>query len=114
VTALLTLYADLDAKLHKEFRNFGANIVVTVPATSSGSALPPDALTLIQQAAGPDALLPYQPFVEALSEGAGLSVDDIVPSADEDATGARRYRFFEQIARHVGDLSPPAPAGTGR
>ena len=25
-TALLTLYADLDAKLHKEFRSFGANI----------------------------------------------------------------------------------------
>jgi putative ABC transport system permease protein len=27
--ALLTLYADLDAKLHHEFRGFGANIVVT-------------------------------------------------------------------------------------
>ena len=30
-TALLTLYADLDAKLHKEFRSFGANMVVTAP-----------------------------------------------------------------------------------
>jgi putative ABC transport system permease protein len=30
-TALLTLYADLDNKLHKEFRSFGANIVVTAP-----------------------------------------------------------------------------------
>jgi putative ABC transport system permease protein len=30
-TALLTLYADLDNKLHKEFRSFGANIVVTGP-----------------------------------------------------------------------------------
>jgi putative ABC transport system permease protein len=28
-TALLTLYADLDAKLHHEFRSFGANIVAT-------------------------------------------------------------------------------------
>jgi putative ABC transport system permease protein len=28
-TALLTLYADLDAKLHHEFRGFGANVVVT-------------------------------------------------------------------------------------
>ncbi len=28
-TALLTLFADLDAKLHHEFRNFGANVVVT-------------------------------------------------------------------------------------
>ena len=30
-TALLTLYADLDAKLHHEFRSFGANIVITGP-----------------------------------------------------------------------------------
>jgi putative ABC transport system permease protein len=52
-TALLTLYADLDAKLHKEFRSFGANIVVTAPTNAS---LPPDALERVQQAAGPDAL----------------------------------------------------------
>ena len=52
-TALLTLYADLDAKLHKEFRSFGANIVITAPANAP---LPPDALARVQQAAGPDAL----------------------------------------------------------
>jgi putative ABC transport system permease protein len=52
-TALLTLYADLDAKLHKEFRSFGANIVITAPANAS---LPPDALGRVQQAAGADAL----------------------------------------------------------
>jgi len=52
-TALLTLYADLNAKLHKEFRSFGANIVVTAPASK---ALPPDALVRVQQAAGTDAL----------------------------------------------------------
>jgi putative ABC transport system permease protein len=52
-TALLTLYADLDAKLHKEFRSFGANIVITAPANAS---LPPDALARVQQAAGADAL----------------------------------------------------------
>ena len=61
-------------------------------------------------AAGPDALLPFQPFVEALSEGVGLSVDDIVGSTDEDPTGAKRYRFFEQVARLAGDLTPPVPA----
>jgi len=44
-TALLTLYADLDAKLHHEFRSFGANVVVT------GTANPAAA----QKAAGPDA-----------------------------------------------------------
>jgi putative ABC transport system permease protein len=52
-TALLTLYADLDAKLHKEFRSFGANIVITAPANA---ALPADALARVQRAAGSDAL----------------------------------------------------------
>jgi putative ABC transport system permease protein len=52
-TALLTLYADLDAKLHKEFRSFGANIVVTVPANVP---LGPDALARVREAAGADAL----------------------------------------------------------
>jgi putative ABC transport system permease protein len=52
-TALLTLYADLDAKLHKEFRSFGANVVITAPASSP---LRPDALARVRQAAGPDAL----------------------------------------------------------
>ena len=33
-TALLTLYADLNQKLHHEFRGFGANIVVTESAPS--------------------------------------------------------------------------------
>ena len=44
-TALLTLYADLDAKLHHEFRSFGANIVVTGTAD----------LAAAQKAAGSDA-----------------------------------------------------------
>jgi putative ABC transport system permease protein len=52
-TALLTLYADLDAKLHKEFRSFGANIVITAPATAP---LRPGALEKVRQAAGADAL----------------------------------------------------------
>jgi putative ABC transport system permease protein len=51
-TALLTLYADLDAKLHHEFRNFGANVVVTGAA---GSSLPSDAVARVQLAAGADA-----------------------------------------------------------
>jgi len=52
-TALLTLYADLDAKLHKEFRSFGANVVITAPATAP---LQTDALEKVRQAAGQDAL----------------------------------------------------------
>jgi putative ABC transport system permease protein len=52
-TALLTLYADLDAKLHHEFRSFGANIVISAPAAAS---LPADAVAQVKQAAGSDAL----------------------------------------------------------
>ncbi len=63
-TALLTLYADLDAKLHHEFRGFGANIVVTLASTSQSQGAPsiaPSAmggsptLARAQQAAGADA-----------------------------------------------------------
>jgi len=61
-TALLTLYADLDAKLHHEFRSFGANIVVTAPASAQ---LPANALAEVQQAAGSDALI--APFAYAVA-----------------------------------------------
>ena len=56
-TALLTLYADLDTKLHKEFRSFGANILVT-------GTLPQDTSQL-KQAAGTDALI--APFAYAVA-----------------------------------------------
>jgi putative ABC transport system permease protein len=52
-TALLTLYADLDSKLHHEFRSFGANIVIT--AADSTRGLEPDAIQRVRAAAGPDA-----------------------------------------------------------
>ncbi|HZY62714.1 MAG TPA: FtsX-like permease family protein [Edaphobacter sp.] len=69
-TALLTLYADLNTKLHKEFRNFGANIVITA---SASTPLPPNALAEIQRTAGPDALI--APFAYAVaSTDRGTSV----------------------------------------
>ncbi len=55
-TALLTLYADLDAKLHREFRSFGANIVVTAPPSNDAKGLPVDALKRVKDAAGEDAI----------------------------------------------------------
>jgi putative ABC transport system permease protein len=64
-TALLTLYADLDAKLHHEFRGFGANIVATLPTSSGTPSIASSAmggftghsLAKAQSAAGPDANL---------------------------------------------------------
>lgn len=79
-TALLTLYADLDAKLHKEFRSFGANVVVTAPA--GGSALPADALARVQQAAGKDALVAEFGYAVATTDR-GTSV--VVAGTDFDA-----------------------------
>ena len=56
-TALLTLYSDLDQKLHREFRSFGANVVVTGAAGTAGqaSSLPADAVARVRAAAGADA-----------------------------------------------------------
>ncbi|MHB1700628.1 MAG: ABC transporter permease [Acidobacteriaceae bacterium] len=61
-TALFTLYADLDAKLHHTFRSFGANVILT-PANAP--ALPPDALFRARQAAGPAAIA--TPFAYAVA-----------------------------------------------
>jgi putative ABC transport system permease protein len=76
-TALLTLYADLDSKLHHEFRTFGANIV----ATTSGALTNAD----IQQArtvAGPDALIaPIAYAVAATDRGTPV----VVAGVDFDA-----------------------------
>ncbi|SNS97794.1 putative ABC transport system permease protein [Granulicella rosea] len=58
-TALLTLYASLDTKLHKEFRSFGANIVVTAPANT------PNLAEQVKKAAGPEALT--APFAYAVA-----------------------------------------------
>lgn len=53
-TALLTLYADLDSKLHREFRNFGANVVIA-PA-GSAKALAEGTLERIRNSIGPQAV----------------------------------------------------------
>ncbi len=79
-TALLTLYADLDNKLHKEFRSFGANIVVTAP---NNAALPPDTLAKVQQAAGPEAITAPFAYAVATTDN-GTSV--VVSGTDMDST----------------------------
>ena len=53
-TALLTLYSDLDAKLHHEFRSFGANIVIT--SATETKTLPSNTLERVREIVGPDAI----------------------------------------------------------
>jgi putative ABC transport system permease protein len=88
-TALLTLYTDLDAKLHKEFRSFGANIVLTAPANTP---LPPDALSRVQQIAGPDASAAE--FAYAI---ATTSTGTPVVVAGTDFTAAKHLNSWWQV-----------------
>lgn len=68
-TALLTLYADLDAKLHHEFRSFGANVIATTPPLTAAS------LQQIQTAVGPDTILaPIAYAVAATDRGTPVVV----------------------------------------
>src|SRR6202790_2778797 len=43
-TAMLNLYVDVQAKLRREFRNYGANIILV---GKDGASLPPDALARV-------------------------------------------------------------------
>jgi putative ABC transport system permease protein len=49
-TATLNLYTDVQAKLHREFRSYGANIIIT---GRDGGTLPADALARADAALGP-------------------------------------------------------------
>ncbi|HEX4019947.1 MAG TPA: FtsX-like permease family protein [Acidobacteriaceae bacterium] len=71
-TTLLTLYASLDQKLHKQFRAFGANIVITAP---NGIALPPNTLAIVRNTAGPDShVIPFAYVVAQTKNGAPIVV----------------------------------------
>ncbi len=61
-TATLDLYTDVQAKLHKEFRSYGANVVVT---SKSGGSLPADTLARVNAIVGGQALAAPFGFVVA-------------------------------------------------
>jgi ABC-type transport system, involved in lipoprotein release, permease component len=89
-TALLTLYADLNAKLHHEFRSFGANIVVTAADHEKG--LPSDALQRAKDVAGENALAVEFGYAVATT-GNGTPV--VVSGTDFDAV--RRLNSWWQV-----------------
>ncbi len=66
-TATLDLYTDVEAKLHKEFRSYGANVVLTA---KSGSSLPPDALGRVDSIIGSQGLAAPFAFVVARTKDA--------------------------------------------
>jgi len=71
-TAMLNLYVDVQAKLRKEFRNYGANVVVV---GKDGQALPSGALQQVETVlAGRGMAVPFAYVVARTSDGQSVVV----------------------------------------
>ena len=71
-TAMLNLYVDVQAKLRREFRNYGANIIVV---GRDGASLPPDALARVDSVlAGRGIAAPLGLVVARTSDGQPIVV----------------------------------------
>ncbi len=71
-TAMLNLYVDVQAKLHKEFRNYGANVVVVA---KEGQNFPPDAWQRINSViSGRGMAVPFAYVVARTSDGQSMVV----------------------------------------
>jgi putative ABC transport system permease protein len=66
-TAMLNLYVDVQAKLQKEFRNYGANLVIVA---KNGNSLPPTTLTTVDATlAGRGIAVPFTYAVAQTDKG---------------------------------------------
>ena len=71
-TAMMNLYVDVQAKLRKEFRSYGANVVVV---GKDGASLPPDALGKVETVlAGRGMAVPFAYVVARTSNGQSVVV----------------------------------------
>jgi putative ABC transport system permease protein len=71
-TAMLNLYVDVQAKLRREFRNYGANIILV---GRDGASLPPDALVRVDSIlAGRGIAAPFGLVVARTSDGRPIVV----------------------------------------
>jgi putative ABC transport system permease protein len=77
-TAMLNLYVDVQAKLQREFRNYGANIILV---EKNGASLPPEALGRVDSVlAGRGVAAPFGLIVARTSDGQPI----VVAGADFD------------------------------
>jgi putative ABC transport system permease protein len=77
-TAMLNLYVDVQAKLRREFRNYGANIILV---RKDGASLPADALSRVESVlAGHGLVAPFALVVARASDGQPV----VVAGADFD------------------------------
>src|SRR5581483_6322707 len=71
-TAMLNLYVDVQAKLRKEFRNYGANVVVVA---KDGATLPADSLQKVETTlAGRGLAVPFAYVVARTQDGQSVVV----------------------------------------
>jgi putative ABC transport system permease protein len=71
-TAMLTLYVDVQAKLRREFRNYGANIILV---GRDGTSLPADAVTRVESVlAGRGVVAPFALIVARTGDGQPIVV----------------------------------------
>ena len=71
-TAMLNLYVDVQAKLQREFRNYGANIILVA---KDGTSLPVDALTRVESTlAGRGIAAPFALIVARTADGQPIVV----------------------------------------
>ncbi len=74
-TAMLNLYVDVQAKLRREFRNYGANIILV---GRDGASLPADALPQVESVlAGRGVVAPFAMVVARTSDGRPIVVAGI-------------------------------------
>jgi putative ABC transport system permease protein len=71
-TAMLNLYVDVQTKLRREFRNYGANIILV---GKNGASLPVDALAQVDSAlAGRGVAAPFAMIVARTSDGRAIVI----------------------------------------
>ncbi len=102
-TALINLYVDVQSKLRKEFRNYGANIIivgkdvtkdVAKDTATDGQALPPDAIAKIQSILGDKAVaVPFSYIVARTQDGRSVTV------AGTDLNRARQLNRWWKVSR---------------
>src|SRR3984893_10037872 len=102
-TAMLNLYVDVQAKLRRELRNYGANIIL-VPR--GGSSLPADALARAESTlAGRGLVAPFAMVVARTSDGQSVVV------AGTDFDRVRQLDKWWSVSSWPSDLSTSRTTG---
>ncbi len=117
-TAMLNLYVDVQAKLRREFRNYGANIVLVA---KDGTSLPADALAKVDSlTAGKGIAAPFGMIVARTQDGQPIVVAgtdfERVKQLDKwwkvsnwPASGS--YRENPQLSQNQGQVAHPGLVG---